>query len=336
MKAKSTSLLLLFAGLLAGPSLTAQDDGSVASGIVGYKTVTIKGDNGLTLLGIEFLETPAYSGPFSSLGTNTMTVSGEDFDALLDENASYFVDVITGDNEGLNTSITDWSGDTLTLGDDLSVFAFSANDTVRVHRLPTIGDVFGDGGDVLEGGSVSSADLIFIPSGRGDLSICYYSNGGLVGQGWRVVGEGRTDQSSLPIYFSDGIYILKRSAGDSALTFSGNVKATTSSVVIEEGFVPYSTIFPSGTTLGNSGLFDPANLSESLTAGSASTADLVFADTTGNGELEIYYYSSGGLVGSGWRRIGGGTRDESDVELPSGVGILNRNDPVVVDRRPSF
>jgi len=338
MKAKSTSLLLLLsAGLLAGPSLTAQDDGSVASGIVGYKTVTIKGDNGLTLLGIEFLESPAYSGPFSSLGTNTMTVSGEDFDALLDQSASYFVDVVSGDNEGLNTSITDWSGDTLTLGDDLSAFAFSSNDTVRIHRLPTIGEVFGVGGDVLEGGSAVTADIIYMPNpeGQGLIKI-YYSTGGFAGEGWRVIGEGSSDKANLPVYFNDGMFVFKKSSGDSTLTFTGSVKITSSTTIVEEGFTPFNAVFPSGSTLGNSGLFDAEQPSNSLRSGSAVTADRIYMDTNGDGNLEIFYYSAGGFAGEGWRQIGEGSADKSGVELTPGFGILRRSSAVALDRSPSY
>jgi len=337
MKVKSTSLLpFLIAGLSAGPSLTAQDDGSVASGIVGYKTVTIKGDNGLTLLGIEFLETPVYSGPFSSLGTNTMTVSGEDFDALLDENASYFVDVVSGDNEGLNTSIANWSGDTLTLGDDLSAFSFSPNDTVRVHRLRTIGEIFGVGGDVLEGGTALQADLVFLPDPlTGELTRYYYSTGGLAGVGWRKLGS-PDDMAETPVYFSDGMLVFKKSAGDAEIVVSGSVKVSSTQTVISDGYSAYSTVFPSGTTLGNSGLHDPDKPSQGISPGGALTADLVLFDSDDDGSLESYYFSTGGLAGVGWRRIGS-PDDMSGVELDTAFTVFRRSGGAVsVERNPSF
>lgn len=329
---KSIPLFTLGFSLLLG-SLTA----SVTTEPVGYKTVTIKGNNSLNLVGIEFLNAPDYSGAPSSVGASTLTFTGADFDTLLDSGKSYFVDVISGTNEGTNTSITSWSGDTLTLGDDLSSLVTATTDTVRVHSLLTIGEVFGVGGDVLEGGSSTTADLVFFPSPIGSgLSICFYSNGGLLGQGWRIVGQGTADKSNTPIYFSDGLYIIKRSSGDADLVFSGNVKTSSSTVAVGDGFVPYSGIFPSGTTLGNSGLIDIANSGSSIQGGSTSTADLVFMDTDKDGQFEVYYYSTGGLIGTGWRRIGSGTSNMADTELTSAFGILNRHSAVAVNRSPAY
>ncbi|MFP4673271.1 MAG: TIGR02597 family protein [Opitutales bacterium] len=320
-------------GLASFPLLHAQD--SVATDPVGYKTVTIKGDNGLNIIGIEFLEPPEYSGPVSNFGNNTVTVAGTDFDALLDEGTPYFLEVASGDNEGLSTSIVDWSNDTLTLGDDLSAFTYDENDTVRVHRLLTIEEVFGEGGDVLEGGFPIDADLVLIPNPNGEgLNRYYYSTGGFAGTGWRQVGESG-DKSDVPIYYSDGLYVFKRSAGDVDLVVSGTVKITSSDVVVEEGFTPFSTIYPSGTTLGNSGLYDPNNLSQSIESGFPTTADLVLTDSNGDGSLERYYYSAGGFAGEGWRQVGE-SGDKSSVSLASGFAIFKRSNSVVVKRDPSF
>lgn len=309
---------------------------AVTTDPVGYKTVTIKGDDRLNLIGLEFLTAPAFTGVVTSVGENTLSFSGVDFDSTLESNVSYFLDVTSEGNEGLNTTVVSWSGNTVTLGDDLSSLLVADVDSVQIHSLPTIGEVFGVGGDVLEGGSSTLADLILMPNPDGSgLNRYYYSSGGFAGVGWRQVGASG-DKSNTPIYFSDGLYIYKRSAGDVEITVSGNVKMTSSSVVIEEGFTPFSTIFPSGTTLGNSGLYDAENIANSLSAGSATTADLVLTDSDGDGVIERYYYSSGGFAGAGWRQAGG-SGDKADVPLSSGFAIFRRSSEAVsVSRSPAY
>ena len=61
------------------------------------------------------------------------------------------------------------------------------------------------------------------PDGN-DLITLYYSNGGFPGVGWRQAGSGSADKSNLPIYFSDGLYIYKKSPGDAQIVTSGTVK----------------------------------------------------------------------------------------------------------------
>ena len=243
--------------------------------------------------------------------------------------------MISGSDAGANTLILSWSGDTLTLGDDLTSAIVTDTDQFRLHSLPTIGDIFGIGGDVIVGGSATTADLILLPNPAGTgLIRIYYSTGGFTGIGWRQVGSSG-DKSNLPIYFTDGLYVLKKSAGDSQIVVSGSVKVTPTKVIIEDGYLPYSTIFPSATTLFNSGLYDSNNLASSITAGSATTADLVFTDTDGDGILERYYYSSGGFSGTGWRQVGA-SGDKSDVTLSSSFAVFNQNGPVLVSRQPAY
>jgi hypothetical protein len=178
-----------------------------------------------------------------------------------------------------------------------------------------------------------------MPNPEGDgLIILYYSNGGFTGTGWRQAGLGSADKSNFPIYFSDGLYIFKKSPGDVQIVTSGTVKLNPVKLVVEDGFTPFSTIFPVGTTLANSGLYNPSSPSESISAGSMVTADLVYTDSDEDGVNEVYYYSSGGFTGIGWRQAGGGNADKSNVVLGSGFGIFKRKNPgsILVSRFPSY
>lgn len=330
-------LIKSIAPLAAALAVPFSVNATVETDPVGYKNVVVRGDGGLNLIGIEFLEPAVFSGPVSGVGTNTV-IADTSFDTILEGSQSYFLDIVESpspEKVGVNTTVVAWSGNELTIGDDLDGFLTPSSDRISIHRLPTIAEVFGDGGDVLEGGSSTQADLVLIPNPDGSgLNRYYYSTGGFTGVGWRQVGASG-DKGNTPIYFSDGIYIFKRSSGDAELTFSGSVKTTGSNVAVEEGFTPFSTIFPSGTTLGNSGLFDADNPSNSLASGSATTADLVLVDSDGDGSLERYYYSSGGFTGTGWRQVGS-SGDKSNVELASGFAIFKRSGSVSLERTPSY
>lgn len=329
---KSTTLAAAAISLLTlAPLLTA-----VTTDPVGAKKITIPG-NALTFIGFEFVEPAEYVGAVSAVGTNTVTVTGIDFDTLLSGTDSYFFEISTGDNAGLNTSIVSWDGSILTVADDLDGLLVADSDRVAIHPLLTIQDVFGDEQTVLAGGSTTTSDLIFManPNGPGVITV-YYSTGGFAGIGWRVIGQGSSDASGLPIYFSDGLYIFKKSVGDSELIIAGSVKMTPSVVTVQEGFTPFNTIYPVGTTLETSGLYDSSNLANSIAAGSSTTADLVYIDSDGDGAIETYYYSSGGFAGIGWRQIGAGAVDKKDTSFESGFGILRRSGSVEIERPVAF
>jgi hypothetical protein len=311
---------------------------AVSTDPVGYKTVTIVGNNGLTPLGIELLSAPSFTGTITGVDLSAVVVAGADFDSLLDSATSYFLEVIsspTSSNIGLNTAISGWSGNELMLTDDISAVIGIGTDIVRVTGLPTISSIFGDGGDVIQGGTALQADLIFLPDPlTGQLVAHYYSTGGFAGIGWREIGSNE-DKASKPIYFSDAILVFKRSSGDVDLVQSGSVKMNTTRVVSEQGYSAHSVLYPSGTTLGNSGLYDPDSPENSISVGSALTADLIFLDADRDGRLEPYYYSTGGFAGVGWRSIGS-SADKASTPMNSGVTLLNRNRAFSLILSPSY
>lgn len=332
----SLSILVCSAVLASASTATAQD--AVFTEIVGYKTETIRGDGALSYIGINLLANPIYDGSVTAAVENTLHVSGVDFSELLDPTGHYFVDIIAADNEsavGHNTGILHWSDSTLTLADDLSDLLADGTVRIRIHRLPTIGEIFGQGGDVLSGGTLNNADMIYLPNPNGSEVIAlYYSQSPMFGTGWRQVGE-VGDKSDTPIYFTDGLYIHKRSPGNASLEFSGLVKTTRAVVVVEEGFVPYSSVFPGGSTLGNSGLYNPETPQQSLRAGTATAADSILMDTDGDGEPEMYYYSSSPMFGIGWRKVGE-VGDKSDTPLTSAFVIINRNGTTSIVLDPAY
>ena len=331
MKSNIISSAALVCGLLTTPMLWGA---SASTDPVGYKNITIKGES-VTLLGVEFLSSPSFVGSINSVNGNIVEFTNIDLNNVLNSDKKYFIDVTSGLNEGVNTSILDWTASTITLLDDLDGLVAPSSDQVRIHELPTLSDVFGD---ILQPGTSDTADIIYMPDpSAGGLAAFYRSSGGFFGTGWRQIGKGSVDMSNMPIYFSDGLYVIKRSPGDVELTVSGHVKMSSTILAVEAGFTPLSTVFPAGTTLANSGLYDPQNLGDSIAAGNSSTADLVYMDSDGDGNLEVCYYSSGGFFGNGWRRVGLGSQDVSTLPMGSAFGILRRsNNPISLSRSKPY
>jgi len=204
---------------------------------------------------------------------------------------------------------------------------------VRVWKLWTVGDVFGTTNSAgLTGGlTPETADAVMIPSGA-DFDRYFYSTGGTQGVGWRKVGGGTTNQAGVPIPFAGGLIIHALSAKPILLV--GQVKPGKTRFELQTGRNILANLCPvnaagdapsaQGRTLSNSGL------SDYLAGGRVSgLADLVLF-WNGSGYTQ-FYYSTGGLGGVGWRRVGGGTADQGGVALPDGAfAVQRRGGPVSV------
>ncbi|MBL9145902.1 MAG: TIGR02597 family protein [Verrucomicrobiaceae bacterium] len=64
-----------------------------------------------------------------------------------------------------------------------------------------------------------------------------------------------------------------------------------------------------------------ATNSAGLTAGTASTADLIMLPN-GAGGFDQYFYSNGGFTGTGWRKVGAGTANQANVAFYYSDGFL--------------
>jgi hypothetical protein len=203
---------------------------------------------------------------------------------------------------------------------------------VRVWKLWTLADVFGAGGQAgLAGGATpEEADLVMLPSGSEFLRY-YYSTGGDQGTGWRQVGTSG-DKGGVVIPFAAGFMI--HTTGERSLALMGQVKTGKTRVTLQTGRNYLANLCPvagteeslpaHGRTLGNSGL------EAFLTAGRVSAlADLVlFWDGSG---YQQYYYSSGGPMGVGWRRVGGAGVDQAATPIPAGgFAIQRRGAPISI------
>jgi uncharacterized protein (TIGR02597 family) len=232
----------------------------------------------------------------------------------------------------VNTSLIEQN---VTLAQNLAT-GIQAGATFRIRKHWTIGTVFGpnnEGG--LTGGVEGQADTVLIYNG-GAYTSFYYSTGGSAGTGWRKAGDTVTDQSDQVLYPDDGMIITRQQAGPVKLLLMGTVRTGQTSFPIVPGMNLVGNPYSAPMTLSSSQLYT-GSASTGVKPGSASTGDQVLIF---NGSAyDAYYYSTGGLSGTGWRKVGGKT-DASSTPLPvAGSFVVQRKDGAgfnwVIPQHPS-
>jgi len=328
--------------LLAASAVTTSF-GQATSKAVGFVTLNLQTGN--NFVGFSLQPSTAFTGAFTVSPTDrthiflsNTTITDDLFNGA---NGTHVIEITTaGANQGTNTQVVDTigTGSEVILQDALPA-GVADGSSITIWKLRTLGDAFGATNSAgLTAGSSSTADLIMIPNGSG-YDQYFYSSGGIIGAGWRKVGASpaNTNQVNVPLYYTDGFLIQARSS--KSVTITGEVKTGKTQLVLETGnnFVVNlcpvnaggTTPSSEGRTLGNSGLYNAT--AQGLTAGTSNTADLVLI-WNGTG-YDQYFYSSGGIIGSGWRLIGASpaNSDKSSTALPDGAYIvLRRGAPTTI------
>lgn len=347
MKALRIPLLSTFAGLallVSTSQIQAVDcpAGAACTEPVGFVKTTIQGDDAFNFYGLTMVRPISVQGTLSSFGVDSITDANVDFSSALDGAEQYFVEILSGDFSGSSFTISGWTGSTITvegISDLNSILVGGESYGIREHW--TVAKVFGANNEAgLQEGGLDNADLIFISDGLGGGGTfqVYRSNGGFAGIGWRAAGK-TTDFANEIIWFTDGIVIKRRGSGPLDLTVLGSLKTGPTIVPIEEGFNFLSKVYPTnGVTLGNSGLFDDTTQDFGLGGGSATDGDLVlFESSLGAGDLQRFFYSTGGFAGVGWRLAGSNVAQDNTV-IPVGF-VVRRSDgsgPINVKLNPPF
>jgi uncharacterized protein (TIGR02597 family) len=172
----------------------------------------------------------------------------------------------------------------------------------------------------LQAGNASNADQILLYNGT-SYDTYYYSNaGGLIGNGWRKVGGGSTDQANTTIYPDEGVIVKRLQSAAVNVVLMGAVKTGQTALAVVGGLNFIGNVYAAGMTLNSSGIYT-GNAATGLAPGNASTADTI--DIYNGTTYDSYYFSNaGGLVGNGWRKIGGGSTDQQNVAIPVGSSII--------------
>lgn len=325
-------LFCLAASCLLAVAATAQT--LVTTPVMGFLTLNLQA--GTNFMGFALLPSMELQAVVNiSAGDRThIFVQGAPQVALTDNQfnpgalPSHTIEIVSaGTGLGFTSAIVDTlaTGNEIVLADAVPAGVLDGA-TIKIWKLWTLADAFGaDNSAGLTGGQTpETADLIQLPNGSG-FDEFFYSTGGAQGIGWRQVGQGTANQAAVPLEFSGGIAIRARSP--KSIVVVGQIKPGKTMITLQTGNNFVANLCPvnasgdtpstEGRTLGNSGL------QAGLTGGIASTqADLVLI-WNGQGYSQ-YYFSTGGLPGQGWRRIGGGVTDQSGVALPDGAYIIFR------------
>jgi len=333
---KALNIIKLSAALLGVLAIQAQAT-TVTTTPIGFSEITIHGGGATSVIGINLMETSPYTGRASEVGTGTVTVSGVDLTQRLTSGRSYALLITSGTNAGVNTLVTSWTSTQLTVQEDLSTLLSANKDSIQLQALPTVLEIFGTGGESLAGGTAATADRVnAVNAVTGESLTLYYSTGGITGTGWRAVGKGTANFGNMPVYFTDGLTIIKKSAGQASFALTGAVQTTPVSFPVASGYTSFANVYAASATLGNSGLFRTSETLQSLTGGTAAQADQVLFDSNDDGALDIYYYSTGGITGVGWRRVGSGATPQTDTTIPSAFDIRKRAGTAEIHRQAPY
>ncbi len=280
---------------------------------VGYHTETA--DPGFNVIGVNLVDAPLVSSGLTAVAGNVLTDANVDFAASLPDGALYSIEF----ENGAHSRITELTQNTVTTADALPV---AADDSYIIRKVRTLGDYFGaeNSAGFIEG-SADTADIIWIPDGEGFKKAYYATEVAFLGitAGWKLVSTGNDDQADFPIDFTSGLIVQRRGEAALDLTFTGHVKLTQTTVTAAAPFSYLSRIYPTGSTLGNSGL------EASVVKGAPDVATNVWI-VDGAGFRKGYFAEDIPFLGitAGWKLVATGNDDASDQALTSGI-IVQRN-----------
>ncbi len=297
---------------------------------VGFITLALSGssNSGLTFSSLGLTRTVSYQGSAETISANSLTdneatwADGQ-FNGV---SGAFYVEITSGPGAGqmYDISATTAASKTITLSQNL-VAGVAAPVSFKVRQHWTLASVFGaanEGG--LTGGTSTTGDQILIYNGAG-YDTFYYSTGGLVGVGWRRIGSApaNQNQAATVLYPEDGLVVKRNGSTAANVVLMGSVKTGQTSIAVNVGINIVANVFASGQTLASSLLYTGSSTT-GLASGSSSTADQVLLWNSSTSSYDTFYYSSGGLVGTGWRRVGSvpANQDQSGVALPVAASLI--------------
>jgi hypothetical protein len=267
--------------------------------------------------GVFTLFSPLVLPPVEATGTidavtGTSIIDGDAvFTSALDAEMPHTLTVLDGVNIGLSLQIVTFTQTSLTADRDLGGLEL-VGAWYEVRATPTPDSLIGRLNWDLFRGTASTADALWIPQENGEYLRVYFASGGIAGTGWRGVGKGVVDMARIPIAPSKGIFFDRRGRTDMTLDFVGQAPSPPRRVALTPGFNPVSRGSIEPLTLQASRLHEAPGLQ-----GGESGPRALIWNPEGRGQYGRYFWSQGGILGQGWRRIGGGAADCGNVALAS-------------------
>jgi hypothetical protein len=279
---------------------------------VGYTTQTLA--QGFNNVGLTLHAPAKVSGDLDTITTNSVQDAsvGINFSTTLGATGVLHVlEITSGTATGLVAEINSWTASTITTVDNLSAAGVVAGDRYRIRKCPTLEEIFTTNtvGGTLTPGTAATADIVHIPTGTPGSYTQYFLN--TAGTFRKVSPAGAAP--NVPIVYLDGIFVQRRASGTKDLVISGELKPEKISGSLVTGYNYLGTVFPSGSTIQNSGL------ENSLTAGTASTADIILVPSATVGQYTQVFRSTANT----WRTVSPAAV-ASTIELKGAIFIQRK------------
>jgi uncharacterized protein (TIGR02597 family) len=294
---------------------------------VGFVTWKIQGTNGvptktaLSYLGLAVAHPMIAAGQIAAVHGATVvdplaTWSADTLDASA---GGAYLEFTSGPHAGMSEDIVTAAAGagSVVLASDLSTL-LEGDESYRIRFHWTLAEAFGAHNEAgLKAGSAKTADNILVLNPVAQTTAIYfYSPGGALGTGWRQVGAGAVDAGDTVLYLDQGIAVLRRDGPSRDRRLYGAAKLGPTLIPVERKKACASNVYAAGVSLASSGLHT-GRTTCSLLAGTAAKADKVQIFDPATQAYATYYYSAGGLTGTGWRQVGSGNA----VVVPLG-GVL--------------
>jgi len=217
-----------------------------------------------------------------------------------------------------------------TANNDSSLIA--TGDAFKIIPHWTIATVFGPTDQSgLQPGSLSTADQILIqnPITQAFTTYYYATATKVLTAGWKNPATGNADASQTPLYNDQGVLINRQVSTNLSIQLVGAVKIGPTIVPLGGSNNFAGNVYATGSiTLSNSGLYTDGSSTDSVVAGSLSTADLVLIHNDNTGAFNTYYYATATKVlTAGWKNPATGNADASTNVIPLGAEILIQIQP---------
>ncbi len=278
--------------------------------------------NGYTYIGLPVYTAVRYRGALTAVSGSTISLDDTPFDGKnfgtiaigTEQLPQFFVEFLSGTDEGTMIPILSSTASSLTLSEDVSSFA-SVGDLIQVRRFHTLNSLFPDGKPLRGGTSQTTADevIIYDASRQKSFSHFYFTTA----NEWR---QGTVANGNRPILPNQSIYVNRKTVA-TKLRVAGTVKLGLTGIDVLPGNNLVPNPYPVAYTLQQSNLFT-GNATTGVKSGtSATSADQV--TIYGPGLIPRTYFYHSGL--SQWRT---GTTPSDQALIPIGASILiNRRSP---------
>ncbi len=315
---------------------------------VGYITIDTPVPTGsgvrYSIVSSTLLNPVVYQGKVTAISGTTLTLEGAALSAAAQgpttvkvpsSSPTHYAELVAPDAATTNAKFGAWANISAVPSATqvtAAVAGVAVGDTIRIRKHVTVSDLFG--ADNSKGklkptdDNAATPDEVLLVSSTGTMSFVYYTG---TGSGW-YLPDFSASVDDLPIEPQQGV-LLKRVPGATNASFvhTGHVKTGQTKFPMFRGFnvlgIPRAV--GSKFTLGTSGLFNSADLPNSIKPQTTNTSDIpddVFLLSSAGTTSFIYYYDPLDIPSNGWYLpdFSGGFKDSQELTEGSGLLINHR------------